>query len=165
MPGHSSQGFPSQRLSRAAVRESGYSIPVPDLTNRQLCRKHSLGLAWLKLPWKALNPLPSPSPFVGVRPASHLKALPACLCTLPVFLPGHFSNEFLAWLIPVFAFCFSEDLNQQTIWRQPLFHACFLLLLLFSAFNLHSSHFAYFPYFILWYMCHVTMLFACHLLI
>lgn len=105
-------------------------------------------------------------PLSSVSDLHHiLKALPACLCTLPVFLPGHFSNEFLARLIPVFAFCFSEDLNRQTTWRQPLFHACFLSLLLFSAFNLHSSHFAFFPHFILWYMCHVTMLSACHLLI
>lgn len=87
-PSHSSQGFPSQRLSRAAVLESDYSIPVPDLTNRQLCRKHSLGLAWLRLPQKALNAFPSPSPFAGVRPVSRPPGAPYLPLHPPSFPPS-----------------------------------------------------------------------------
>lgn len=48
MPSHTSQGFSQPMTEQAGVLEPGYSVPVLDLSNRQLCLKNSL-LAWLKL--------------------------------------------------------------------------------------------------------------------
>lgn len=92
--------FPSQWLSTTRVLEPGYSSPVLDLSNRQLCLKNSL-LAQLKRSQNRAKLLSSP-PLVktGVRSPSRPEGSPYPPCP-PHFLPRLFSDKFLARLIPV----------------------------------------------------------------
>lgn len=102
MPGHTSQGFSQPVTEHTGEPEAGSSIPVLNLSNRQLGFRKCL-LAWLKLSQNCDEPTPFPPPHLSwVSDLHHdLKALSLpSPCSLSIVLP-RFLQYIFAQLIPL----------------------------------------------------------------